>query len=246
MPGIGDEGQTVTCTEARALITDALTRELQPTEARTLRDHLAQCESCRVENEELATLWKDLGDLPVPGVRPDARARFAHALAGAAAAEPPNGRGALRGKLGYWTAIAAGLVIVAALGGYRAGAATHRNEGVERDIASAGAGQTYLLLLRVRETPRAVSRPADEARIVAEYARWASALRDEGKLVIAEKLADSPAQLLGAGSSSPESDRVGGFFLIRAASFEEAQRIANDCPHLRHGGRVELRAIEPT
>jgi hypothetical protein len=101
------------------------------------------------------------------------------------------------------------------------------------------------LLLRVREQPGTVTQPDVEARLVAEYAAWARGLQEEGKLLSAEKLADEPAELLGSGAS-PEGDRVGGFFLIRAASFEEAQRIARDCPHLRHGGRVELRAIEPT
>ena len=36
------------------------------------------------------------------------------------------------------------------------------------------------------------------------------------------------------------------FFIIQAADSAEAYRIARDCPHLRHGGTIQLRRIEPT
>jgi hypothetical protein len=37
-----------------------------------------------------------------------------------------------------------------------------------------------------------------------------------------------------------------GFFLVRAGDLAEAERIARDCPHLRHGGEVALRPVDPT
>jgi hypothetical protein len=37
-----------------------------------------------------------------------------------------------------------------------------------------------------------------------------------------------------------------GFFLVRAATAEEAEAIARGCPHLRHGGTISLREIDPT
>jgi hypothetical protein len=41
------------------------------------------------------------------------------------------------------------------------------------------------------------------------------------------------------------ADELGGFFLIQADS-AEAYRIARECPHLRHGGTVQVRRIQPT
>ena len=140
--------------------------------------------------------------------------------------------------------MAAGMLIVAA-GGYLVGGAFPWRQAVIPKVAASEAGHVYLLLLRVRDRPGAVTDPSVEARLVTEYAAWARSLSEQGKLLSAEKLADEPAELLGSGASH-ETDRVGGFFLIRAANFDEAQRIARDCPHLRHGGHVELRAIEPT
>jgi hypothetical protein len=43
-----------------------------------------------------------------------------------------------------------------------------------------------------------------------------------------------------------DAPRVSGFFLIRAGSLDEAEAIARDCPHLRHGGRVLVRDVDPT
>jgi hypothetical protein len=37
-----------------------------------------------------------------------------------------------------------------------------------------------------------------------------------------------------------------GLFIIRAASEAEALAIARTCPHLRYGGRVDVRPIEET
>ena len=37
---------------------------------------------------------------------------------------------------------------------------------------------------------------------------------------------------------------LGGFFVIRAEDYDEAQRIAADCPLLRYGSIIEIRAFE--
>ena len=81
-----------------------------------------------------------------------------------------------------------------------------------------------------------------------EYRNWAIGLAREGKLVSAEKLANDEHVLgnpAGKRLASGE-ERVTGFFVIRARDLAEAQRIAEDCPHIRRGGRVELRAIVGT
>jgi hypothetical protein len=73
-------------------------------------------------------------------------------------------------------------------------------------------------------------------------------LRDSGALVIAEKLAGPVTMLTAAGAMQmprDTTDELGGFFLIQADS-AEAFRIARDCPHLRHGGSVQVRRIQPT
>ena len=38
---------------------------------------------------------------------------------------------------------------------------------------------------------------------------------------------------------------VGGYFMVKAADYEEAVTLSKTCPHLRYGGRIELREIHP-
>jgi hypothetical protein len=37
-----------------------------------------------------------------------------------------------------------------------------------------------------------------------------------------------------------------GFFLVQARTLDEAEQIARTCPHLRHGGTIALREVDPT
>ena len=117
------------------------------------------------------------------------------------------------------------------------------------------AQERYVLLLHgpARDRSTAASAAADsanEAALVAEYSAWAGRLAGEGKLLAGEKLADDPLAMLASNGTREvpryTADEVGGFFIIQAADSAEAYRIARDCPHLRHGGTIQLRRIEPT
>ena len=112
------------------------------------------------------------------------------------------------------------------------------------DGASPAAEPTYLLLLY--PGPGYVSGDAaDEARRVAEYGAWAGRLQHEGRLLGAEKLADQTVVVESDGHSSA-GEGPQGYFLVRARSLEEARAIARGCPHLGHGGRVSVQAVDPT
>jgi len=105
-------------------------------------------------------------------------------------------------------------------------------------------GSLYLLLLYPGSGFRAGS-AADEAARVAEYAAWAGRLRRAGQLVSAERLKHDARLLEG---DAPVASEPGpqGFFLIHARNVEEAESLARDCPHLRHGGRLAVQAVDPT
>jgi hypothetical protein len=40
--------------------------------------------------------------------------------------------------------------------------------------------------------------------------------------------------------------RLAGYFIIRAADQRSALEIGRSCPHVRYGGRIVVREIEPT
>jgi hypothetical protein len=128
------------------------------------------------------------------------------------------------------------------------GAGTSASASPAREPAPA-TGRLYLLLLYTTPRPGAPPAPPERVRtIVGEYRAWARALEGEGRLVQAEKLADDAGRSLPAGGAPAGAggEVLGGFFLIRAADYEEAAALARTHPHLRYGGRVEIREIEPT
>lgn len=106
--------------------------------------------------------------------------------------------------------------------------------------------QFILLLL---EPIDAVLSQADEAERVDEYRAWAGGVAAQGRLVAAEKLSDD-RQFVGprlAGEiESASAERVTGFFVVRAETLQAALSLARECPHARHGGRIEVREIQPT
>jgi hypothetical protein len=91
---------------------------------------------------------------------------------------------------------------------------------------------------------------AHESARVEEYRRWARALAESGRSVSGEKLGDAGRQLdpglAGALSPSADGSALRGFFIISAASTDDAVAVARTSPHLRHGGRIVVRPIDPT
>jgi len=77
--------------------------------------------------------------------------------------------------------------------------------------------------------------------------RWALGLRDRGRGISGEKLGDARVVLGAPAPPEPGAGlAIGGFFILEAASIEGAAQLARGCPHMKHGGRIEVRPIDPT
>ena len=105
----------------------------------------------------------------------------------------------------------------------------------------------FLLLLRAgqEEAPR-----SDEEMMerVNEYSAWAQTARQQGSLLTGEKLMDDGRLLSGAAMALLEpgsggEEGIQGYFLIRAPDYRQAVAVASGCPHLKYGGRIEVRRI---
>ncbi len=78
--------------------------------------------------------------------------------------------------------------------------------------------------------------------LASEYGTWASTLG--GRFVAGEALGDARTiNAVGPVAELPRTERPTGYFIVRAATWDAAMAIARDCPHLRHGGIVSVRAI---
>lgn len=111
----------------------------------------------------------------------------------------------------------------------------------------------YLLLLHDNPTQMADISPAEMQAIIERYNAWAGALAAEGRLAHGAKLADEGGRHLRRGPQgvtavdgpyAEAKEVIGGLFIIRAADYDEAVRLAADCPHLETGW-IELREVDP-
>lgn len=152
-------------------------------------------------------------------------------------------RGLLRGSgTNVWLMrVAAAAVLF--LGGFLTAKAAGAGAAGEQ-VAS---GPRWLLLLYEDSTfsPRA---PIPE--LVREYAAWADSLRSAGSLELGEKLGMSGTviseEFEDHNLTASDLGEVAGMFIVRAADESAARAIARSCPHLRHNGRVVVKAIEAT
>ncbi len=226
----------------RERLSPYLDGELEGTEAGALEAHLQGCAACRRELEQLRALVPAARGLPERPPEADLWPAIERALgvpaARAAGGPPRRGPGLVAG-------LAAGFLL--AVGLVRAG---HGGSGASPELA---AGESYLLLLHESPDLLADASPSEVAAVVDEYRRWAEDLGRAGKLLAAEKLADGEGRWLrpeeGNGvrvEGRPERGGIGGFFVVRAAGYDEALEITRSCPHLAHGGWIELRRIEET
>jgi hypothetical protein len=87
---------------------------------------------------------------------------------------------------------------------------------------------------------------------VEEYVAWARRGREDGVVEGGEKLREDTdvvierAGILGEIPPKPAQSRLAGYFLVRAADRRAAVEIARTCPHVRYGGSIVVREIEPT
>ena len=138
--------------------------------------------------------------------------------------------GRIRGPRGRRLLLPLATAAAAALlfwGGWKAG----------RSPSSRGEGPRFaLLLFEGGRFDRSNSHAA-------EYAGWVTSLRAQGVAISGEELAPVSRVVSSADSLPGEREALGGFFLVGARDLESAVAIARGCPHLRHGGWIEVRAV---
>jgi hypothetical protein len=107
----------------------------------------------------------------------------------------------------------------------------------------------YLFLLRSEEGP-ALS-DDERAALFDKFVAWSESLKTSGRLVGVERLCDGGGHTVRKkrdvvvvdGPYAEMRELVTGLFIVEAASAEEAQRIAGECPVVGAGGSVEVREI---
>ncbi len=112
----------------------------------------------------------------------------------------------------------------------------------------------FMLILHTRPNNFRDASPEEIQQIVEKYNAWRENLIKTGRFVVSDKLLDEGGKVMTSsgghvsivdGPYSEAREVVGGYFTLKAASYEEVIELTRDCPHLSYGGRIELRQIDP-
>lgn len=113
------------------------------------------------------------------------------------------------------------------------------------------ASSAYLLIFRESEPERYEAMSREQRRqALQRWNDWCDQLAAEGKLQQGNTLAPE-ARVVSRGRSNQAFDGpfaeakelIGGYFLLTAASLDEATAIAEQCPNLPHGMIIEVRPV---
>ena len=111
----------------------------------------------------------------------------------------------------------------------------------------------YALFLHDPIDGFAAMSPEEMQHVIRKYVAWGDRLREAGLLKGGEKLADEPGRVIRAGNGqvrvtdgpySETKEVLGGYYIVSAATYDEAVELARDCPHLEYGGTIEVREID--
>jgi len=107
----------------------------------------------------------------------------------------------------------------------------------------------YLLLFRGTDWSKHLS-PEEMQTVVGQWMAWFKQLSEQGKAIGGSPL-DTEGKVVSGkngrtivdGPFAESKEAIGGYFLLRVDTMEEAVAIAQQCPGLPHGAKVEVRHI---
>ena len=107
----------------------------------------------------------------------------------------------------------------------------------------------YMLIFRGTDWSKGLS-PEKMQQVAGEWMAWFKRLSDQGKAIAGNPLAPEGKIVSGKsgravadGPFAESKEAIGGYFLLKLDSMDEAVAIAQECPGLPYGARVEVRPV---
>jgi hypothetical protein len=106
----------------------------------------------------------------------------------------------------------------------------------------------YMLIFRSTDWYKGLS-PEQMQQVIDQWMNWFNGLKEEGTVTAGNPL--EPEGRIVSGKNRAVSDgpfaeakeTIGGYFLLKVATMDEAVAIAQQCPGLPYGIRVEVRPV---
>lgn len=106
----------------------------------------------------------------------------------------------------------------------------------------------HLLLFRGTNWHRDLA-PDEIQRVMADWTAWFDGLQQDGMIAAASPLEREGRIVRGEtatdGPFTESKESIGGFFMLKTATLDEALVIARKCPALPYGLEVEVRPVAP-
>ena len=107
----------------------------------------------------------------------------------------------------------------------------------------------YLLLFRGNDWHKGLS-PEEMQQVAAQWMAWFKQLTEQGKALAGTPLeaegrlvSGKGGRVVADGPFAESKEAIGGYFLLRVESLDDAVAIAKNCPGLAHGVVVEVRPV---
>ena len=107
----------------------------------------------------------------------------------------------------------------------------------------------YMLIFRGNEWHKGLS-PEEMQKVSERWMAWFKGLLEQGKAVAGSPLAPEGkivsgenGRVVADGPFAESKEAIGGYFLLKVDSLDDAVAIAQQCPGLPHGAKVEVRPV---
>jgi hypothetical protein len=106
----------------------------------------------------------------------------------------------------------------------------------------------YMLIFRGTDWYKGLS-PEQMQQVADQWMAWFNRLKDQGTAVAGNpleregKIVSGKNRVVSDGPFAESKETIGGYFLLKVDSLDEAVTIAQQCPGLPYGIRVEVRPV---
>jgi hypothetical protein len=107
----------------------------------------------------------------------------------------------------------------------------------------------YMLIFRGNDWHKGLS-PEEMQQVASQWMAWFKGLTAQGKAIAGNPLepegrivSGKNGRVVADGPFAESKEAIGGYFLLRVDTLDEAVAIARECPGLPHGVMVEVRPV---